>query len=521
VILLNYKKTVVSRMSDNKRIAKNTIYLYIRMILTMLIALYTSRIILEKLGVDDYGIYNAVGGIVGFLSFLNSALATGSSRFLTFELGVGDEEKLKKTFSSLLTVHIILAVIVVLIAETVGLWFLYHKMVIPPDRIQAAVFAYHISILTAVLTITQVPYNASIISHERMNVYAYASIYEVCAKLGICYLLGYGRVDRLILYAILIFLVQASLIVFYRFYCRYHFPETKYCFSWDKNILKPVLAFSGWSLFADGTTALSKQGVLILLNMFFAPAVVSARAISLQVNGAANQLVNNFRTAVNPQVVKLYAAKDYEGSKKLLLFSTNVSYYLMLMISLPLIFLADPILHIWLGDNVPEYTTIFLQIVIAQSLFQVFDRSFYVPLYAKGQLKENAILTPLIDFLPFPIVFVMFKIGYSPVTLSWAYLVSSAIIGLIVKPVLIIKLVDYTWREILSVFIPCLRVTIIAVILSVICFITIPQTSAWLFVTEALIMILFTVISSYFFGLDKAMRERIRLFIIQRYQKMK
>lgn len=485
------------------------------MILTMLIALYTSRVILEKLGVDDYGIYNAVGGIVGFLSFLNNALATGSSRFLTFELGVGDEEKLKRIFSSLLTVHIILAGIVALIAETVGLWFLYHKMVIPPDRMQVAVYTFHISILTSVLTITQVPYNATIISHERMNVYAYASIFEVGAKLGICYLLGYGNVDRLILYAFLIFIVQAILIVFYRFYCRYHFSETKFSFIWDKSILKPVLSFSGWSLFADGTTALSKQGVLILLNMFFAPAVVSARAISLQVNSAANQLVNNFRTAVNPQIVKLYAVKDLEGSKKLLLFSTNVSYYLMLMISLPLFFLADPILHFWLGDNVPEYTTIFLQIVVVQSLFQVFDRSFYVPLYVKGQLKENAILTSLFDFLPFPVVFVLFKIGYSPVALSWAYLISSVIIGLIVKPILIIKLVDYTWREVFSVFVPCLRVTLIAVIPSTIFFVTIPQTSAWILISEALIMMAFSLVVSYFGGLDKSMRERIRGFIVE------
>ena len=481
----------------------------------MLIALYTSRVILEKLGVDDYGIYNAVGGIVGFLSFLNNALATGSSRFLTFELGVGDEEKLKRIFSSLLTVHIILAGIVALIAETVGLWFLYHKMVIPPDRMQVAVYTFHISILTSVLTITQVPYNATIISHERMNVYAYASIFEVGAKLGICYLLGYGNVDRLILYAFLIFIVQAILIVFYRFYCRYHFSETKFSFIWDKSILKPILSFSGWSLFADGTTALSKQGVLILLNMFFAPAVVSARAISLQVNSAANQLVNNFRTAVNPQIVKLYAVKDLESSKKLLLFSTNVSYYLMLMISLPLFFLADPILHFWLGDNVPEYTTIFLQIVVVQSLFQVFDRSFYVPLYVKGQLKENAILTSLFDFLPFPVVFVLFKIGYSPVALSWAYLISSVIIGLIVKPILIIKLVDYTWREVFSVFVPCLRVTLIAVIPSTIFFVTIPQTSAWILISEALIMMAFSLVVSYFGGLDKSMRERIRGFIVE------
>ncbi len=500
-------------MSDNKRIAKNTIYLYFRMILTMLIALYTSRVILEKLGVDDFGIYNAVGGIVGFLSFLNSALATGSSRFLTFELGTGNTEKLKRTFSSLLTAHLILAGIIVVLAETAGLWFLYHKMVISPERMNAAVYAFHISILTAVLTITQVPYNASIISHERMNVYAYASIFEVVARLGVCYLLDIGGIDKLVLYSTLLFIVQLILILFYRVYCRRKFDETKFSLIWDKSILKPILAFSGWSLFADGTTALSKQGVLILLNMFFAPAVVSARAISLQVNSAANQLVNNFRTAVNPQIVKLYAARDFDESKKLLLFSTNASYYLMLMISLPLIFLADPILHFWLGSNVPEYTTVFLQIVIAQSLFQVFDRSFYVPLYAKGQLKENAILTPLFDFLPFPVVYVLFKLGYSPVSLSWAYLISSMIIGLIIKPSLIVKYVGYTWGEIFSVFIPCIRVTIIAVIFAVIYHILIPKTSVWLYLIEVVLMMLFSIIVSYFFGLNKAMRRKIEVYI--------
>lgn len=502
-------------MSDNSRIAKNTIYLYFRMILTMLIALYTSRVILEKLGVDDYGIYNAVGGIVGFLSFLNGALATGSSRFLTFELGAGDKDKLKRTFSSLLTAHIILAAIIVVLAESFGLWFLYHKMVIPADRMNAAAYAFHISIVTSILTITQVPYNATIISHERMNVYAYVSIFEVVAKLGICYLIGIGDVDKLIVYSTLVFVVHAMLITFYRFYCRYHFEETKFKFRWDKSILKPILSFSGWSLFADGTTALSRQGVLILLNMFFAPAVVSARAISLQVNGAANQLVNNFRTAVNPQIVKLYAAKDYDGSKKLLLFSTNVSYYLMLMIGLPLIFLADPILHLWLGDNVPEYTVVFMQIVVAQSLFQVFDRSFYIPLYAKGQLKENAILTPFFDFLPFPVVYILFRLGYSPVALSWAYLVSSIIIGLVIKPVLIIKYVNYTWREILGVFLPCLRVTLIAIVPVVAFSLVFPDTSTAMMLVEAIGMMAFTVIVSYYAGLDRTMRARIRAFVTE------
>lgn len=505
-------------MSDNKRIAKNTMYLYFRMILTMLIALYTSRVVLEKLGVDDYGIYNAVGGIVGFLSFLNGALSTGSSRFLTFELGKGDFDRLRRTFSSLLTAHIMLALIIVLIAETIGLWFLYHKMVIPPDRMEAAVFTFHISIISAIFTITQVPYNASIISHENMNIYAYVSIFEVVAKLGICYLLGIGGLDKLKVYAFLYFLIHLGIIIFYKAYCNKNYSETKYIFIWDKEVIKPIFSFSGWSLFADGTIALSKQGVLILLNMFFPPSVVSARAISLQVNNAANQLVNNFRTAVNPQVVKLYAVKDFDKSKKLLLLSTKFSYYLMLLVSMPVFFLAGPLLHLWLGDNVPEYTEIFLKLVIVQSLFQVFDRSFYVPLYAKGQMKENAILTPMINFLSFPIVYVLFRKGFPPETLSWAYLISYAIIGLLVKPTLIIRYVDYKWKEIASVLLVCFIVTIVALIPTIFLICFFPATSLIKFLIDASLIILIVVIVVYLIGLDKQTRNKINSFVISKLQ---
>ena len=503
-------------MSDNKRIAQNTIYLYLRMIFTMLVTLYTSRVILEKLGVDDFGIYQAVGGIVGFLSFLNGALGTGSSRFLTYELGRGDKDRLKRTFSSLLTAHIILALIIVLLAETVGLWFLYNKMVIPPDRMDAAVVTFHFSIATAFLSITQSPYNASIISHEKMNVYAYASIFEVLGKLGVCYMLSLSSYDKLMVYAVLIFMVQAALMIFYRLYCTRHYEETKYKFIWDKEIIRPVISFSGWSLFADGTTALSKQGILVLLNMFFLPAVVSARAVSLQVNTAANQLVNNFQTAVNPQVVKLYAVKDYEGSKRLLLQATKFSFFLMLMVCLPIVFLADPLLHFWLGANVPEYTTIFLQIVIVQSLFQVFDRSLFMPLYAKGRMKENALITPAIDFAVFPIVYVLFRNGFSPVALSWAYLVDYAIIGLLVKPILVIKIVDYKWSDILSVFVPCLIVSVVATVLTFVINRIIDSSSFSGFVFETLLIVLIVCLTTYTLGFDKEMRKKLNGIIFGR-----
>lgn len=468
-----------------------------------------SRVILEKLGVDDYGIYQAVGGIVGFLSFLIGALSTGTSRFLTFELGAGTFEKLKKTFSTLLTTHLLLGVIVIVLAETIGLWFVYNKMVIAPERMSAGIFTYHISILTAMVTLTLVPFNASIIAHEKMGVYAYLSIIDALLKLGVCFLIGAGDIDKLKLYTLLLFIEQFMMLVFYSVYCIKKFPETKYKPILDVDILKPVLSFSGWSLFAQGAIAFSNQGILVLLNMFFAPAIVTARAISLQVNSAANHFVNNFRTAVNPQIVKLYAVKDYEGSKRLLLQSTKVSFFLMLMISLPVYFLADPLLHLWLGQNVPDYTVIFLQIVIIQSLFQVFDTSFYTALYAKGRLKENALVSPLIIYFAFPIIYMFFKAGCSPIVLSWAYLICFAVLGMIVKPILIVKIVDYKWKDILSVFASCAIVAVISVVPSYFIDTLIDSFTVVGFFLEVIAIVLVVCIASFFFGIDRSTKYTI------------
>lgn len=504
--------------SNNKTIAKNTLFLYFRMMFTMLISLYTSRVVLQVLGVDDYGIYQAVGGIVGFLSFINGALSTGTSRFLTFELGTGDFEKLKRTFSTTLTIHIALAVLVVLLAETVGLWFLYNKMVIPVEKMEAAVYVYHISILTAVFTLTQVPYNASIIAHERMSVFAYVSIVEVTAKLLVVYLLNIGDFDKLKLYATLLFVVQMGLMLFYRVYCIRQFKETKYSFVYDKSILKSIAGFSGWSLFANASSALNSQGILLLLNMFFAPAVVTARSISIQVNMAASQFVNNFRTAVNPQIVKKYAAGDIDGSHQLLLSSTKYSYYLMFMLCLPICLLAHPILELWLGD-VPEYTVIFLQLILIQSLFQVFDTSFYTALYAKGRLKENALISPTFGFIRFPIIYLLFKIGCSPVALSWASLITYVILGLIVKPILIVRIAEYRWRDILQVFKSCLLVTVAALPVPVYCSYCLDTTKLMNDIYVLVITFISVAISIYTIGIDNATRQKVIAFIYNKWKK--
>jgi O-antigen/teichoic acid export membrane protein len=500
--------------TNNKTIAKNTVFLYFRMMFTMLVALYTSRVILKVLGVEDYGIYQIVGGIVGFLSFINGALSTGSSRFFTFGLGTGDNAQLRRTFSTTLTIHILLALLIVVVAETIGLWFLHHKLIIEPDRMNAAVFVFHLSVLTSVFTLTQVPYNASIIAHEKMSIYAYISIIEVSLKLAILYLLNFGNIDKLKLYATLLCIVQISLMLIYRFYCVRHFKETKYRFVFDRSIFKSIAGFSGWSLFANISIALNNQGVLILLNMFFSPAIVTARAISIQVNMAANQFVNNFRIAVNPQIVKKYASGSHEGSKQLLLSSTKYSYYLMLILSLPIFLLAKPLLNLWLTE-VPEYTVIFLQLIIIQSLFQTFDTSFYTALYTKGQLRENALISPTLGFLMFPIVYLLFKAEYSPVALSWASLICYATLGLIIKPILLVKIVDYQWADILKVFIPCFWVTLISLPMPLIgsCFINTDTIGG--FITLLIITLTSVSINVYFIGIDKENRNMLIKYVFR------
>ena len=496
-------------MANNKTIAKNTIFLYFRMMVTMIISLYTSRVVLQILGVDDYGIYQAVGGIVGFLSFVNNALSTGSSRFLTFGLGEGDVHKLRNIFSTTLTAHIVLAVIIVIVAETAGLWFLHHKLVIAPDRLNASEFVFHISILTAFFSLIQVPYGACIIAHEKMSIYAYVSIVEAVLKLAVVYMLRIGQVDKLELYALLLCIVQIGIILFYAIYCVKKFDEARFEFFIDKKIFKEIAAFSGWSLFATGSIALNNQGILMLLNMFFAPTVVTARYISLQVNNTINQFVTNFQTAANPQIVKLYAAKDYNGSKQLLLQTTKFSYYLMLLLCLPVCFCAQELLSIWLVE-VPQYTVVFVQLIIIQSLFSVFDTSFYRALYATGRLRENALISPAVGFLCFPIVYLLFRCGFSPIVLSWASLISYAILGLIIKPILVIKIVDYTWKDIFSVFVPCLKVTLASLPLPVLFNYYVSIENKYIYTgVMALICISMVCAATWFLGMTPRMKEKV------------
>ncbi len=323
--------------SKTKQIAKNTSLLYFRMLITMIVTLYTSRIVLNTLGIEDFGIYNIIGGVIILFTFLNVAMSNTTQRFLSFELGRNDMEQLKKTFSMSMTAHISIALIVFLLSETVGLWFINTQLNIPAERMNAANWVYQFSILTFVFQIIRVPYNASIIAYERMSFYAYISIIEVILKLAVVFLLQKGGFDKLIFYSILLFIVSIIILYAYKVYCNKKFKISRYYFFWDGSLYKNIMSFSGWSLMGSVASISANQGINILLNIFFGVAVNAAMGIANQVNGALNSFVVNFQTAFKPQIVKSYAEGDKKYLTQLILQTSKFSFFLFFIVSIPIL----------------------------------------------------------------------------------------------------------------------------------------------------------------------------------------
>ena len=429
----------------------------------IVVALYTSRIILHSLGVDDYGVYQTVGGIVGLLSFVNSILASGTSRFLTFEFGHGVTEKLKATFSTLLTVHICIGIFFIIISEIIGLWLIDTKFNIPVEQLFTAKIIFQFTIITGFFSITQVPYTSVIIAHENMKIYAYMGLLEVFLKLGVAIAIDIFDSGRLLIFAVLMCLLQVFVLLLYRIYCNQRYVESHWqykLFNWS--ILKEVGSFSIWSTFAGVSVAMIQYGTILLLNMFFSPALVAARALNDQVSNAVNQFVQNFRTAANPQIIKMVAAGEYNGSKQLLLMSTKLAYYLMLMVAIPVIILAEPLLKLWLV-KIPDYLIEFVQWTMVQNLFSVFDISLYTAIYAKGRMRENAILGPNSNLLILLAVYILFCQGYSPIVLCYAFTFMAFFNGLIEKPFILCRYIGYNVNEIVRIVYRCMLVTILAI----------------------------------------------------------
>lgn len=396
---------------DNRRIAKNTIYLYVRTFISMIVSLYTSRIILEALGIVDFGVFNVVGGVIGMTTFLNGSMSVATQRYLTYELGREDTGNFNKVFSMAVNIHLAIAFIVVILAETAGLWFVNNKLVIPADRLFAANCVYQATILSATLGIIQTPYNASIISHERMYIYAWIGLGETFVKLGLVMLLAHYGGDRLAMWAFWIFTVQLVISIYYRYYCIHYLPGCRYnrgC--WDRNLFRQMLKFTGWNMFGTAAWALKDQGASVLLNLFGGPVANAARGVAGQVNGAVRGLISGFQTAVNPQLTKTYAGGESTLTCRLLCQSSKISFFLMFLIALPLCAEIDFVLNLWLID-VPKYAGIFSILVILDSLFDTLAGPMITALLATGNIKWYQIVVGCILLLNIPCAYIWLRLG--------------------------------------------------------------------------------------------------------------
>ena len=393
--------------SGNRRIAKNAVMLYVRMFFTMIVGLYTSRVVLNVLGVEDYGTYGVVGGIVAMIGFINSSMSGATSRFLTFELGKGNEKRLADTFSSALIIHIGIALLVLSLAETVGLWFLNNKLVIPPGRMPAAQWVYQLSIASAMLWITQAPYNATIIAHERMDVYAYVEILNVSLKLLIVYLLSI----KLILYAFLVFLVSVLIRMIYRIYCVRHFEESHLHWVWDKSILKPMLVYSGWNFYGALCLTTRQQGTNFLINIFFGVIFNAASSLATTIQGVVKGFTYSSTMAFRPPIIKAYAQGSFQEMIRLMKSAMSLCIFLSLLVSLPLYIEIEYVMNFWLV-NPPVMAVEFVRLLIVSAFFALTTLIFTIGIEATGYNRQMNIYTGSIFMLTIPVMYLFFKMGF-------------------------------------------------------------------------------------------------------------
>ena len=486
--------------SNNQRIAKNTLMLYFRMILTMLVSLYTSRVVLNTLGVEDFGIYNVVGGFVSMFGFLNSAMASATQRFLSFEIGKGDRDQLRNVFSMSVNIHFLIAFIILILAETVGLWFVNTQLTIPAGRMGAAQWVYQFSILAMMIYMVSVPYNAMIIAHERMNVFAWVSIAEVSLKLFIVFMLQWFGFDKLKFYAILTFCVSLIIRFIYGFYCSRHFKESKFRFFWNRPLFKTLVSYASWNLWGNIAAVLKDQGVNVLLNMFFGPVINAARGIAYQVSSAINQFVANFQMAMNPQIIKSYAVDNLKYMHQLIFRGAKYSFFLLFTLSLPILLETEQILRLWL-KTVPEYTVIFTRLVIINVLIDCISGPLMTAAQASGKIKLYQSVVGGLLILNLPVSYLFLKLGFQPqVTIYISIGISIIALTLrllILKKLVKLKLDKFFYQVILKIMIVSFTAVVIPLLFYIFMDISIHR-----FIIVALAAIVSSINVIFFLGLS-------------------
>lgn len=383
------------------------------MLFMMLIGLYTSRINLQSLGVEDFGIYNVVGGIVVMFSIINGSITASISRFLTFEIGTGNMEKLKKVFSTSVTIQIGISLIILLLAETIGLWFLNHKMVIPESRMYAANWVYQFSIFTFILNLISMPYNACIVAHEKMSAFAWITIYDAITKLLVAWLTFIAPIDKLIFFSGFIVIIAFTQRMIYTSYCVRHFEECHYRFSIDKDLLKSMSGFAGWNFIGASSAILRDTGGNIVINLFCGPTVNAARAIANRINSAVLGFAGSFMTAINPQITKSYASGEHEKMIGIIYKGAKFSFFLMLLLGLPVMMESEYIIHLWLGQ-VPEHTVLFVQLTILYAMSESISNPLITAMLATGKIKNYQIVVGGLQMLNLPISYICLRFGCLP-----------------------------------------------------------------------------------------------------------
>lgn len=443
---------------NNKRIAKNTLYLYLRMLVVMGISLYTVRAILDILGVVDYGIYNVVGGVVTMFAFMNRTLSTSSQRYFSIELARGDMEQLNKWVCLNISSFSILGLAIVFLLETIGLWFLNSQMTIPNERLLAANVVYQLSIISFLFQIFSVPYLALVIAHEKMNVFAYVGILEALGRLVIVFILTLLTFDKLIIYGILILLLSVGTSMSYIIYCWHHYPESAYRWYWNTKEVKELLGFSGWHFLGTFSTSCRSQGINILLNMFFNPAVNAARAVAFQVNAHILQLSSNFFTAIKPQIYKSYAKKEYEDLFRLMMRASIISAFLISIIAFPIIANTNYILGLWLKE-VPDYTALFTQLALINGLIDASDAPLIAAALATGKIKKYMLIVSNIMLANVPLSYLALKLGGDP-TITLYISITISCISVFVRAYLLKGMINFPWIKYLFLMAKLFLVTL-------------------------------------------------------------
>ena len=499
---------------NNKRIAKNTLLLYFRMLLLMAVSLYTSRVILHSLGVVDYGIYNVVGGVVAMFSLLSGSLSSSIIRFINVELGKGDIAKLTKVFSTAINIQVGLGLVVLVVAETIGLWFLNVKMIIPEDRLVAANCCYQLSLLTFFINLISVPYNASIVAHEKMSAFAYISIFEAVAKLVISFMILWNPLDRLIYYAVLLAIVAVSVRFLYGSYCSRNFVECRYSLIFDKKLIKEMYGFAGWNFIGSSAAVLRDQGGNVIINLFCGPTVNAARAIAVQVNNAVTGFISNFQMALNPQIMKNYANGNKDYMFQLVFQGTRLCYFILFILSLPIIVNTEYILGIWLGDY-PEHSVIFVQLILIYSLSESLAGPLVTTMLATGKIRNYQLLVGGLQMLNLPIAYICLRCGMPPESVTIVAIILSVFCEA-ARLIMLRGMIGLPISAFLTqVYFKVILVTLIASIPPIIYILFVQKTSFVSFAISSIICLLSSILCIIYIGCNKQERELVKNRVIQ------